>query len=61
MADNCKYCHEDSEGYVEPLSRYAHARIEYDSLTKKKALSIGYTTVVQINYCPMCGRRLNDG
>ena len=55
---NCDYCHEDSDGYVRPIERNAHAVLFKGVLRIK---GYGYKWDVKINCCPMCGRRLTDG
>ena len=55
---NCDYCHEDSDGYVRPIERNAHAVLFKGVLRIK---GYGYKWDVKINYYPMCGRRLTDG
>ena len=57
MAD-CEYCHEDLDGYVKPIEKNAHAYVAADSLVVSFARQV---RVCKINYCPMCGRRLNNG
>lgn len=56
----CEYCNEDSDGYVKPLEKNGHAFVWFGmngwvlNLRAK-----GWRNEVKINYCPMCGRRLN--
>lgn len=59
---DCKFCHEDSDGYVFPLEKNGHVvvRLGMDGWT----LGVKYGTWrknIRINYCPMCGRRLKNG
>ena len=56
--DDCEYCHEDLDGYVKPIEKNGHAYIGADTII----ISLGRRICVcQVNYCPMCGRRLKDG
>lgn len=55
----CRYCHEDFDGYYKPLDKNAHVTV-FD-ITHEKILDInwyGHKMKIPINYCPMCGRRL---
>ncbi len=57
----CEYCNEDSDGYVKPLEKNAHAFIRFGMNVWEMSLSAkGWHNEVKINYCPMCGRRLNE-
>ena len=63
MANVCEYCHEDSDGYIRALDRNGHAYVDYDIHSHKLQLRIrlnGAARHIPINYCPMCGRRLNN-
>lgn len=63
MADVCKYCHEDTDGYVNAIDKNAHAYVCYNFISHNQELHIrlgGMSRDIPINYCPMCGRRLND-
>lgn len=54
----CEYCHEDMDGFVRPIEKNCHASISYPN---KLILKFGKERrEVEINYCPMCGRNLND-
>lgn len=55
---NCDYCHEDSDGYVRPIEKNAHAVLFMGVLRIK---GYGHKWDVKINYCPMCGRELRHG
>ena len=63
----CKYCEQDSEGYVTGLEPYNHVRgtkkikawinmKPHKSVFRMSLYSV--TTEIEINYCPMCGREL---
>ena len=57
----CKYCEEDREGYVLPLDKNAHVCV-FDK-PHEKGLYIswyGHKMRININYCPMCGRKLGE-
>lgn len=57
---SCEYCHEDTDGYARPLEKNGHAFIHYGLDGWCIGLSArGWLGKVKINYCPMCGRRLN--
>jgi len=64
MVDKCEYCHEDSDCGVRALDKKGYAFL-YPSLGKWELnIRTGHNRIprtVEINYCPMCGRRLNDG
>lgn len=51
----CKYCYEDSDGYVPPLEKDCDAYVHGSKLILSAK---GWTGECRINYCPMCGRRL---
>lgn len=56
----CEYCIENSEGYYKPLDKNAHICI-FDT-PHKKYMHInwhGHKMDLDINFCPICGRRLN--
>ena len=55
---NCEYCHTDSDGYIFPLDKNAHAFIDRDEIVLK---ANGWRGKAKIKYCPICGRRLTDG
>jgi len=58
----CKYCHEDSDGYVKPLEKNCHAYIGFGMrgwVIELKAK--GWRGKAPIKFCPMCGRRLING
>ena len=55
----CKYCIEDFDGYYKPLDKNGHICV-FD-MPHKKILNIdwyGHRMQININYCPMCGRKL---
>lgn len=59
---DCEYCHEDSGGYVKPLEKNCHAYIRFGVhgwVIELKAK--GWSGKAPINFCPICGRRLNHG
>ena len=56
---DCEYCHEDSDGYVKPIEKNCHAFIRFGMNGWEISLSAkGWHGETKINYCPMCGRRL---
>lgn len=60
--DKCEYCTEDFDGYYKPLDKNAHICI-FDT-PHKKYIDInwyGHKMQIDINFCPMCGRRLKGG
>ena len=64
MANRCEYCHEDSDGGTKPLGRNAHVYL-YPTMGNWSLIirggRKGIPKVLPIKYCPMCGRRLNNG
>lgn len=55
----CEYCHEDIDSYTRPLEKNGHAFIHYGMNGWCIGLSAkGWLGNVKINYCPMCGRKL---
>lgn len=56
----CNYCTEDFEGYVKGLDKNAHVFLY---ITKREqSLHIdwyNHKMNIPINYCPICGRKLN--
>lgn len=62
MSNECDYCHTDVDGLVRPIEKNDHAYIYKDMFGHWK-LNIrvkGYVRECDINYCPMCGRRLSE-
>ena len=61
---NCKYCMENSDGYIRALDNNGHAHIFLSHTPKKhKVLHIRYcgkTLEIPINFCPICGREFTD-
>lgn len=58
---NCKYCHTDIDGYTNGLDKKAHAYIWKSN--GKYGLELrarGWSSRIEINFCPMCGRKLCD-
>lgn len=56
---DCEYCHKDSDGYVKPIEKNCHAFIRFGMNGWEISLSAkGWHGETKINYCPMCGRRL---
>lgn len=56
----CKYCHEDSDGYVTPLEKNCHAFVSRSPIDGW-VLSMKYGAWrkdIPIRFCPMCGRKL---
>lgn len=57
----CEYCHEDRDGFVRGLEKNCHACIEWSNGKQLLVLRFGKERrSTEINFCPMCGRRLND-
>ena len=58
----CRYCHEDSEGYVQTIDKNGHAYIIWgDRGMNKLILRYGKERrETPIFYCPMCGRNLEE-
>lgn len=55
----CDYCHEDSDGYVKPIEKNGHAFVWFNYLGWHLSLKAkGWHGVAPINFCPMCGRKL---
>ena len=55
MKNKCQYCHEDNEGYSTVFGAFW---INY-SVHEGWLLHAGKCKPRPINYCPICGRRLN--
>lgn len=52
----CPFCHEDRDGFVEPIEKNCHAYLRFPN---KMVLAFGgERRECTINYCPMCGRKL---
>lgn len=55
----CDFCHADRDGYVKPIEKNCHAFVNFGINGWGLYLQAkGWHNEVQINYCPMCGRRL---
>ena len=53
---SCEYCHEDIDGYVRSIEKNCHA---YYRFPNKLVIQFGRESrEAIINYCPMCGRKL---
>lgn len=55
----CEYCQEDFDGYYRALDKNGHICI-FD-MPHEKILEVkwyGHKMKININYCPMCGRKL---
>lgn len=55
----CEYCEGDVGGYIKPLDKNAHAWV-FDK-SHEKILDIDWyehNMKININYCPMCGKKL---
>jgi len=60
--NECKYCHEDPDGYVKPLEKNCHAYIGFGMHGWVIELEAkGWRGKAPIKFCPMCGRRLTNG
>lgn len=63
--ENCKYCHVNMVGGVKPISvsyyrmrlnlRFGIWKLIVDFMDREDC-----EQVYDINYCPMCGRKLNE-
>ena len=57
----CEYCHEDFDKYVKPIEKNGHAYIHFGMNGWCLELSAkGWHGETKINYCPMCGRKLQQ-
>ena len=57
----CEYCHEDSDGSIEPIEKNCRAFIHFGMNGWEIILSAkGWNGSAKIMYCPMCGRRLKN-
>ncbi len=57
----CKYCHTDFDGYVNSLDKNVHAYIwETNGKYGLELRACKWSERIEINYCPMCGRRLSN-
>ena len=60
-SDRCIYCQEDLDGYVSPLEKNNHVcitrRFGIQELTVEFDRKVYHCA---INYCPVCGRKLNE-
>lgn len=55
----CDFCHEDRDGYIKPIEKNCHAFVSFEINGWGLYLQAkGWHNEVQINYCPMCGRKL---
>lgn len=55
----CEYCQEDFDGYYRALDKNGHLCI-FD-MPHEKIIEVnwyGHKMKININYCPMCGRKL---
>ena len=62
MNTDCEYCQPEADGGVTPIEKNGHAYI-YRGMFGRWELNIklrGDRRECAINYCPMCGRRLNE-
>lgn len=56
---DCEYCHEDADGYVKPIEKNNHAFVRFGENGWELDLKAnGWHGETKINYCPMCGRKL---
>lgn len=56
----CEYCHYDKDDCIRPIDKQGHV---YISGSMEKTLCIswyGHRKDIPINYCPMCGRKLEN-
>ena len=60
---DCEYCHTNADGYVKPIEKNCHAYIWRSGVTgwHLSLKARGWSSEVPIRFCPMCGRRLEDG
>ena len=58
MSD-CKYCHEDKDGYILGLDKNGHVWINKPNLRNELVVRYyGNRMAIPIQYCPICGRKL---
>lgn len=56
----CRYCSYDRDDYISAIDKQGHLVLEpYEALLKVKFY--GNKMQTQINYCPICGRKLEGG
>lgn len=56
---DCEYCHEDADGYVKPIEKNNHAFVRFGMNGWELDLKAnGWHGSAKINYCPVCGRKL---
>lgn len=67
MVSVCEFCHEDRDGYITHLDRegtgsmhiiWSHPAYGGWKLCVRSGKEVRMT--VKINFCPICGRRLED-
>ena len=55
----CKYCKDNMEG--QPLNiDWNNIELIVDNCFLYAYCDCGYRNITEINYCPMCGRKLGD-
>lgn len=57
----CEHCKEEFDGYYRPLDRNAHICIFDEPCEQILDINwYGHKMKININYCPMCGRKLGE-
>lgn len=57
--NKCNYCSYDRDDYILAVDKHGHLVLEpYEAVLKVKFY--GNKMQTKINYCPMCGRKLEE-
>ena len=54
----CVYCNENECGFVKPIEKNSHTFVHRGMFEWNLVRAKGWKASVPINFCPMCGRRL---
>lgn len=58
----CDYCREDTDGYRKPIEKNSHILLSRGIFGWQIVAHLnGLYRSANVNYCPMCGRRLSNG